>query len=115
MNLPLTFSVAVELNGCIYTQGFEVKDNPCKLIPKGISPNGDQMNDTFDLSGMGVTKLTIFNRYGTDVYSFSGNYTKQWGGESSNGNDLPDGTYFYVIHKNNGAKVTGWVYINREY
>jgi gliding motility-associated-like protein len=115
LNLPLTFNVAVEINGCIYSQGFEVKDNPCKLIPKGISPNGDQTNDTFDLSGMGVTKLSIFNRYGTDVYSFSGNYTKQWGGESSNGNDLPDGTYFYVIHKNNGAKVTGWVYINREY
>jgi gliding motility-associated-like protein len=115
VNLPVTFSVAGEINGCTYAQGFEVKDNPCKLIPKGISPNNDEMNDTFDLSGMGVTKLLIFNRYGAEVYSFSGNYMKQWGGESNSGKDLPDGTYFYVIHKNNDTKVTGWVYINREY
>jgi gliding motility-associated-like protein len=115
MNLPLTFTVAVESNGCVYRSDFTVTDNPCKLIPKGISPNGDQLNDTFDLSGMGVTELEIFNRYGTKVYSYSGNYTNQWNGSANNGNDLPDGTYFYVIRKSNDAKVTGWVYINREY
>jgi gliding motility-associated-like protein len=115
MNLPLTFTVAVESNGCVYSTDFTVTDNPCKLIPKGISPNGDTLNDTFDLSGMGVSELEIFNRYGTKVYSFSGNYTNQWNGASNNGNDLPDGTYFYVIRKSNDAKVTGWVYINREY
>lgn len=115
MNLPLTFTVAVESNGCVYSADFTVTDNPCKLIPKGISPNGDTLNDTFDLSGMGVSELEIFNRYGTKVYSFSGNYTNQWNGSSNNGNDLPDGTYFYVIRKSNDAKVTGWVYINREY
>ena len=115
LNLPLTFSVAVERDGCSYSQDFTVTDNPCRMIPRGISPNNDQLNDTFDLSGMGVTELMIFNRYGTKVYSYSGNYTNQWGGESNSGNDLPDGTYFYVIHKNNDTKVSGWVYINRQY
>ena len=110
---PLTFNVTVQLNGCSYTSSFTVNNNPCKLIPKGISPNNDQMNDTFDLSGIGVTELEIFNRYGTKVYSFSGNYTNQWGGLTNEGKDLPDGTYFYSIKKNDGTSATGWVYINK--
>ncbi len=110
---PLTFTVTVDASGCIGTASFTITDNPCKLIPKGISPNDDGDNDTFDLTGLGVKEVTIFNRYGTKVYSFSGNYTNQWKGLSDNGNDLPDGTYFYNIVKDNDVTIVGWVYINR--
>ena len=72
------------------------------------------MNDTFDLTGFGVRKITIFNRYGVEVFTFSGNYTNQWKGQTDGGKDLPDGTYFYSLETTNGNK-TGWVYINREY
>ena len=110
---PITFTVTVTSNGCNGTATFTVNDNPCRLIPKGISPNGDGDNDTFDLTGLGVTEITIFNRYGTKVYSFNGNYTNQWTGAADNGNELSDGTYFYSIVKNNATTVTGWVYINK--
>ncbi|MCG2612592.1 gliding motility-associated C-terminal domain-containing protein, partial [Flavobacterium sp. SM15] len=115
VNLPFEVSVAIEDNGCTTVTYFTVKDNPCKIIPRGISPNNDQANDNFDLTGLGVNELLIFNRYGSKVYSFNGNYTNQWTGLSDNGDELPDGTYFYSIHKNNGTTVTGWVYINRQY
>ncbi|MBK8599343.1 MAG: gliding motility-associated C-terminal domain-containing protein [Flavobacterium sp.] len=40
-------------------------------IQKGISPKGtgegDGLNDYFDLEGQNVSKLEIFNRYGTKV------------------------------------------------
>ncbi len=85
------------------------------MIPKGISPNGDGDNDTFDLTGLGVKELSIINRYGMEVYSFSGKYTNQFVGNTKNGNHLPDGTYFYSISFENGKAVTGWVYINRQY
>ncbi|KAB1155099.1 T9SS type B sorting domain-containing protein, partial [Flavobacterium luteum] len=39
------------------------------IVPKGISPNNDTLNDTFDLSNFNVSKLEIFNRYGIKVYS----------------------------------------------
>ena len=110
---PLTFTVTVDASGCIGTATYTIIDNPCKLIPKGISPNDDGDNDTFDLTGLGVKEVIIFNRYGTKVYSFSGNYTNQWKGSSDNGNDLPDGTYFYNIVKDNDVTIVGWVYINR--
>jgi gliding motility-associated-like protein len=115
LSLPQTYTVSVELNGCSYTSSFTVQNNPCRLIPRGISPNNDQVNDTFDLTGLGVTELSIFNRYGAKVYTFSGNYTNQWSGLTDGGNELPDGTYFYSILKGDGSSVTGWVYINRQY
>jgi gliding motility-associated-like protein len=82
-------------------------------IPKGVSPNGDGLNDTWDLRGYNVKKVEIFNRYGTKVYSKS-NYTDEWHGQSDNSNELPDGTYYYVVEFNDSPVKTGWVYINRE-
>jgi gliding motility-associated-like protein len=115
LSLPLNISVSIQSNGCTSTKNFTVENDPCKLIPRGISPNNDQVNDTFDLTGMGVDELTIYNRYGTKVYYFNGVYTNQWNGLTNSGTELPDATYFYSIHKNNGTIVTGWVYINRQY
>ncbi len=82
-------------------------------IPRGISPNGDGMNDEFDLSGFGVARISIFNRYGKEVFN-QDTYNKEWHGQDSNNNDLPTGTYFYSIQFENGESKTGWVYINRE-
>jgi gliding motility-associated-like protein len=82
-------------------------------IQKGISPNGDSLNDYFDLSSYDVSRLQIFNRYGREVYSKS-NYTIEWKGQANNGNELPDGTYYYVIEFNDMDSKTGWIYINRE-
>jgi gliding motility-associated-like protein len=113
--LPMIFTLTVSVNGCSYQQNYIVENNPCRLIPRGISPNNDQVNDTFDLTGFGVKDIIIFNRYGVKVFSYSGNYTDQWKGQSESGNDLPDGTYFYSIHTAEGAERTGWVYINRQY
>jgi gliding motility-associated-like protein len=84
------------------------------LIPKGISPNGDGLNDTFNLTGFNVKQLNIFNRYGALVYSRT-NYQNEWSGQSGKGQELPDGTYYYVIERNDSSEVkTGWIYINRE-
>ena len=83
------------------------------MIQRGISPNGDEYNQSFDLSAMDVTQLSIFNRYGQEVYSRA-NYTNEWHGQGSNGDELPTGTYFYMIERSNGEQITGWIYVNRE-
>jgi len=109
---PMKFTVTVNKNGCETTESFTVYNVSCN-IPKGISPNGDGDNDEFDLSGLSVKKLAIFNRYGTQVYSFK-NYTKEWRGQADNGNELPDATYYYVIERDGIKSATGWVQINRQ-
>ncbi len=115
VSFPLTISVIVDSEGCLNSQQITLENNSCGMIPKGISPNGDGDNDTFDLTGLGVKEISIINRYGMEVYSFTGKYTNQFVGNAKNGSHLPDGTYFYSISFENGKAVTGWVYISRQY
>ncbi len=96
---------------CDSSVTFSANDIFC-IIPKGISPNGDGMNDFFNLSGFNVTQLNIYNRYGTIAYSKAG-YVNEWAGQSDKGEELPDGTYYYVIERADAETKTGWVYINR--
>ncbi|MEZ4853124.1 gliding motility-associated C-terminal domain-containing protein, partial [Flavobacterium sp.] len=98
---------------CYASGTFTVNVIGC-MIPRGISPNGDGLNDTFDLSNFDVKKLEIFNRYGMKVYSKS-DYVNEWSGYSDSGDELPDATYYYVIYFNNSPARTGWVYINRQH
>ena len=106
------YTVTVTSNGCSSTSAaFNVESIAC-VIQKGISVNGDGLNDNFELTGFDVKKLTLFNRFGMKVYSRN-NYTNQWFGQSDKGDELPDATYYYVIERNNGEATTGWIYLNR--
>lgn len=107
------YSVSITTaNGCTtITEAISLTSIGC-TIQKGISPNNDGDNDSFDLSGYNVREISIFNRYGTEVYKYS-NYVDQWFGQSNSGDELPDGTYFYVFQTVEGEKKTGWIYINR--
>ena len=112
--VPATFYATVTTAaGCVVKHPFIVDRVVCE-IQRGISPNNDGDNEYFDLSQMDVSKLNVYNRYGSKVYS-KGNYKKEWFGQTDAGNDLPDGTYYYVIEFNNNQDPkTGWIYINRE-
>lgn len=111
----VVYQVEEDHNSCLAAGKFEseVIIKVC-MIQKGISPNGDGLNDWFDLTGIGVRHLGIFNRYGREVYSQS-NYIKEWGGLDRDNKELPDGTYYYAIEKIDGDKLTGWIYINRNH
>jgi len=98
-------------DGCTATATLPVDNTSC-IIPKGVSPNGDGLNDSFDLSNLDVRHLQIFNRYGLQVYERA-MYLKEWFGQSDKG-DLTTGTYYYVITLSAGTQVTGWVYLQRE-
>ena len=89
------------------------------FIPEGFSPNGDGVNDYFVIQGAEryTVDLKVFNRWGNLVYS-SKQYLNDWGGLSNTGvlisNQLPVGTYFYIVNFNNGEKEKiGYLTINR--
>ncbi|NRD22307.1 fibronectin type III domain-containing protein [Winogradskyella litoriviva] len=110
------YSATIEFNdtGCANTiTTFVVELESC-VFPEGISPGvSPGQNDTFDLTSFNVTKLEIFNRNGTLVYS-KNNYTNEWYGQTNDGDELPVGTYFYTVVYEGGAKSkSSWVYINR--
>ncbi|WP_348810338.1 gliding motility-associated C-terminal domain-containing protein [Flavobacterium maritimum] len=111
---PVTYTLTITSTdtGCETSGDTTVESIYCD-IQKGISPDGNGSNDYFDLRLMDVKKLEIFNRYGINVYSQS-NYSDQWKGQSSGGDDLPSATYYYVIEFNSGQSKTGWIYLIRE-
>jgi len=100
-------------NGCSLVQQVIVNDATCN-IQRGISPGDANDNNEFDLTDFNVTSISIFNRYGKEVYHFKGNYTMQWHGQTYNNAELPTGTYFYSFTRSTGERKTGWIYINRQ-
>ncbi|WP_167617072.1 gliding motility-associated C-terminal domain-containing protein [Maribellus sediminis] len=94
------------------------------LIPEAFTPNGDNINDFFEIKGIQYypgNSITIINRWGKKVYEAK-NYGINtnplfWDGKSNVGGgngDLPTGTYFYVIDLGNGdKKIGGSVYLDR--
>jgi gliding motility-associated-like protein len=84
------------------------------IIPQGISPNGDGLNDSFDLNSLDISSLIIYNRYGTEVFLKTNGYTNEWFGQDKNGNKLPTGTYYYALTFVDGTVKASWVYLNRK-
>ena len=66
---------------------------------EGFSPNGDGYNDSWEISYLNQypsTKIEIFNRWGTSLWSSSYPNIENWDGKYNN-KDLPVGTYYYII------------------
>ncbi|QXP77961.1 gliding motility-associated C-terminal domain-containing protein [Winogradskyella sp. HaHa_3_26] len=89
------------------------------LIPDGFSPNGDGINDVFDILYLNDLypnfKLSIYNRYGNIFYEGNINSPK-WNGTGKKDNSvLPSGVYFYILEFNDGEREPkqGRVYLNR--
>lgn len=103
------YTIVTNYFGCEFSKNILISNNSCN-ISNGVSANDDGLNDYFDLSGMEVLELKIFNRYGTEVYSKL-NYLKEWRGQDYKDRLLPSATYFYVAKLKSNKSITGWVYL----
>lgn len=94
--IEVLYSVIVTASGCTGPEEFvKLMVGPYETvkIPEGFSPNGDGVNDTFEIintSGF-PSEVKIFDRWGKLLYS-SDNYQNDWSGGT-----LPNGTYFSVV------------------
>jgi len=101
---PITVSGALSPNYIItYVAGTLTINppTPAIVIPNAFTPNGDGINDTWDIKHLDDypnCTVTVFNRYGQKVF-FSNNYPVAWNG-CYKGADLPVGTYYYIINLN---------------
>ncbi|MBX2910233.1 MAG: tandem-95 repeat protein [Chitinophagales bacterium] len=87
-------------------------------FPNAFSPNGDGVNDVFDINcnpQYPQARLRVFNRWGNEVWYSIGTYQNDWKGTNMESKDLPDGTYYYVYEYNDGSnrREARFVVINR--
>jgi gliding motility-associated-like protein len=85
-------------------------------MPTAMSPNGDNLNDTYFIKGIiayPTNKLTITNRWGNVVYKTE-DYDNSWNGVNMNGEDLPEGTYYAVFETDSGEIHNSYFELRRQ-
>ncbi len=104
----ITYTVVVtDVNGCINNASvtIDVIEAYLLVIPNVITPNGNGQNDFWAIKNIRLynNEVQIFNRWGTMIYSTK-EYQNDWDG-THDGNELSNGTYYYVINLENGTKI----------
>lgn len=88
------------------------------FIPNGFTPNNDGIHDFFVIEDAFTKRvaLEIYNRWGNRVYK-SLQYRNDWAGRCTEGiflgQEIPDGTYFYVVVVENKDKYVGSLTVHR--
>jgi gliding motility-associated-like protein len=87
-------------------------------IPNVFTPGDNDLNERFEIDGLNAqsfpnSKLTIFNRWGNVVFEDPA-YLNTWDGSDMNGNELSEGTYFYVFERSDGENFSGHLMIFRK-
>lgn len=123
-NNPQTIYVRLENEVCFTTASFNLIVEKCPpMIPDGISPNGDGLNDVFKIYYI----VNVFPDFNLKIYSREGNLIYEGGNEEGLWDAIPNlgilqqnkvvpvGTYFYVLHLNDPEypdPFIGDVYVN---
>ena len=99
---------------------------PCELIiPQAFTPDGDGINDFLVIVGINYfpeNTLVIYNRWGNIVFEVK-EYQNDWAGTNNGklvigGDELPTGTYYYVLdckdpNMGENGIYKGYIYIQR--
>ncbi len=111
--------ITTSADGCIDStfRELSVEDVLTVYVPNSFTPNEDGINDDFGPVGHGFPgyEMSIFNRWGQEVFSFSGDDGK-WDGNDRSGKVLPSGVYVYqirVFNSTSGKPIRGTVTLVR--
>ncbi len=96
-------ATASDDNGCessalhVFTMDKEVNI----YVPNIFSPNGDGVNDTFDIGSYGrsldfINEFKVYDRYGNSVYDYHLNNQSMWDG-TFRGDAVAEGVYYYKL------------------
>jgi len=121
---PQEIFVRLENEICFTVSSFQLSTENCEpFIPQGFSPNGDGINDEFEITGL----LNVFPDFELLIYSREGNLIYRghqedgfWNGFTNegllfDGNLVPTGLYYYVLQLNDPQfpeAFISFVYIN---
>jgi gliding motility-associated-like protein len=87
--------------GCSATSSVKVIVSPTIVIPNAFTPNGDGVNDQWNIVGLQAYQqctVDIYDRNGQKVFHSVG-YGVPWDGTYA-GKQVPYGAYYYIINPN---------------
>jgi gliding motility-associated-like protein len=98
-------------NGCTVKDSLFLSslNETCLIIPNAISPNGDLINDVWNIGNIDLypnVEIKIYNNWGELMWKSERGYPRPWNGRS-NGAKLPIDSYFYMIDLHNGSRPVG--------
>ena len=98
---PGNYSVVImDNNACTEDTSFVIATISADCIPNVFTPNGDNINDAWNLENTFLfsdSEIKVYGRYGRLLFQSVG-YTIPWDGKNENGNDVTEGVYFYHIN-----------------
>ena len=100
---PLSVQI-MDNNACTLDTIFRIAAMTPECVPNVFTPNNDQVNDFWNLEQAYLyndSEITVWGRFGSKVFESIG-YENPWDGKTENGNDVPDGVYYYHIELGNG-------------
>jgi gliding motility-associated-like protein len=105
-----TYTLSAKVGDCTDESKVTVTVLPRVRIPSAFSPNGDGLDDTWEIDRIAEypnSRVIIFNRWGNKLFETTG-YRRgnEWDG-TIKGQPAPLGTYYYVITLGNGKSYTG--------
>jgi gliding motility-associated-like protein len=111
-NAPLLYNPDQLYLGSIELENLQFEPQ----IPEVFSPNGDGINDTWNIINIERypnTAVYIFTRTGKKVFEMK-RYNNSWRG-TTNGDSLPEASYYYMvdIDGNETIDFQGWLYLTR--
>ncbi|MCX6272089.1 MAG: gliding motility-associated C-terminal domain-containing protein, partial [Bacteroidetes bacterium] len=90
--------IGTDLNSCTDSTAINIEVVDCQItIPNVFTPNGDGINDYFQVNynGNSAYHIRVFNRWGIIMFE-NDDVKKPWNGEQQ-GTEASAGTYYYVI------------------
>jgi gliding motility-associated-like protein len=110
-----------DLAGACAQQVIDIDVVGAVIVFNGISPDGDGLNDFMEIKyvdvveGASKNKVSIYNRWGDLVFEVDDydNTSRVFIGVSSQGKELPAGTYFYKIDFSSGSPLSGFITLKR--
>lgn len=113
-----SYNVTTVIDGCTYTDVVFVEVRLLIQPPNTFSPNGDGINDLWEIPGIAEfpgSEVLIYDRWGQRMFRSNG-YREPWDG-TNNGRDVTTGTYYYHIQLNQlegqSAPYTGFISLIR--
>lgn len=103
----VTITLTANMGGCTISDYLTITIEEDLLIPNTFSPNGDLINDTWDIKGIEKypnNAVSIYDRWGQQVFQTTGySKVKAWDGVGIN-RMLSEGVYFYVLDLESNGK-----------